>query len=445
MSIKRIVALLTACLLGAGILAVNNLNMHIDSNRFLDKEKNTILLLDYQVPYSNLIFLARNGGYFAELKVGVTIATTDSVIVDQEVDDIIGISNKFDASNKQKSYLNRLSYILPKGNFQVRFEATDVNSQKTFVWDFEEDSLPGNALMSDVELNLEVRADTLNYLPKFQRNKVLYLPQPSILVNKSLSDFVYLYLEIYPQGDSTNGNNLLNLLLEKDSLIVMDEYIDFKPGKTIDSINLTIPVAELSPGMYSGSVVVQAGESTEERNFEFVLYEEKEDFVFLFSNPDDEYELMRYFWGNKLPPDWKGMDMDKKRRYGTQFWQSMAQSTKRSVKDILRLVQERIDYANRYFSHLKPGWTSDMGRIYIRNGAADEITRDTSSDKSRFVRKDYQIWKYSTGNKPVYVFIDIQMNGNFRLIYAADDDLESSNPDWLRYLGTDFENSLLNN
>jgi hypothetical protein len=111
----------------------------------------------------------------------------------------------------------------------------------------------------------------------------------------------------------------------------------------------------------------------------------------------------------------------------------------------MSLVQERVDYSNRVFGHLKAGWTSDMGRIYIRNGAPDEIDRDTSSDQSRFVRKDYQIWKYSSGNKPVYMFIDIQMNGNFRLIYADDDDLETSNPDWLRYVGTDFDESKLDN
>jgi len=109
------------------------------------------------------------------------------------------------------------------------------------------------------------------------------------------------------------------------------------------------------------------------------------------------------------------------------------------------MIQERIDYCNKYFGHHKAGWTTDMGRIYIRNGAPDEIDRDTSSDQSRFVRKDYQIWKYSTQRKPVYIFIDIQMSGNYRLIYVDDDDMENSDPDWLRFLGADFDTSRLEN
>ncbi len=61
------------------LLGSDKLNMFIDYNRFLDKNKNTILLLDYQIPYENLTFLAKNNGYFAELNVKVKI--TEAQIV----------------------------------------------------------------------------------------------------------------------------------------------------------------------------------------------------------------------------------------------------------------------------------------------------------------------------------------------------------------------------
>ncbi|MCB5254453.1 MAG: hypothetical protein LHW58_02300, partial [Candidatus Cloacimonetes bacterium] len=71
--------------------------------------------------------------------------------------------------------------------------------------------------------------------------------------------------------------------------------------------------------------------------------------------------------------------------------------------------------------------------------------KDQTSDDTRFVRKDYQIWKYRSGNRPVYVFIDQQMNNNFRLIYVLNDDMEISNPDWLGLIGRNFDESLLRN
>ena len=426
------------------LLGSDKLNMFIDYNRFLDKNKNTILLLDYQIPYENLAFLAKNNGYFAELNVKVKITEADSVFLEHEINDIIGVKNKADTGNRKKSYLNRLSFTLHKPLYTIQFSALDINSQKNFFYEFQIETLPPSSLLSDVELNSEVRPDTSQYLVKFKRNNVLYRSEPSILFNKSINDYIYLYLEIY-NWNSTSESCLLNLSLEKDSLVVMDEYIDFQPGPGSESINLKIPLKDLNPGFYNGTIVLQSAERTEERNIEFAVIEEKEEEFFLFANPDEEYELMRIFLGNKIPSDWGKMNQDTKRRYITQFWRDMAFSTNRSVQSIMDLVQKRIDYANRNFTHFKQGWTSDMGRIYIRNGPPDDIQRDTSSDESRFVRKDYQIWKYVSGKKPVYMFIDIQMNGNYRLIYVENDDLEASNPDWMRYVGSDFDTSKLDN
>ncbi len=426
------------------LLGSDKLNMFIDYNRFLDKNKNTILLLDYQIPYENLAFLATNNGYFAELNVKVKITEADSIFLEHEINDIIGVKNKADTGNRKKSYLNRLSFTLHKPLYTIQFSALDINSQKNFFYEFQIETLPPSSLLSDVELNSEVRPDTSQYLVKFKRNNVLYRSEPSILFNKSINDYIYLYLEIY-NWNSTSESCLLNLSLEKDSLVVMDEYIDFQPGPGSESINLKIPLKDLNPGFYNGTIVLQSAERTEERNIEFAVIEEKEEEFFLFANPDEEYELMRIFLGNKIPSDWGKMNQDTKRRYITQFWRDMAFSTNRSVQSIMDLVQKRIDYANRNFTHFKQGWTSDMGRIYIRNGPPDDIQRDTSSDESRFVRKDYQIWKYVSGKKPVYMFIDIQMNGNYRLIYVENDDLEASNPDWMRYVGSDFDTSKLDN
>ncbi|MDD3283273.1 MAG: GWxTD domain-containing protein, partial [Candidatus Cloacimonetes bacterium] len=165
----------------------------------------------------------------------------------------------------------------------------------------------------------------------------------------------------------------------------------------------------------------------------------------LFPDPEDEYGLMRYFMASRTPANLDSMNEEAKHRHITNFWKSMALSTGMSEQNIIDLVHERVEHSNRYYSSLKPGWTTDMGRIYIRNGAPSDIERGTSSDESRFVRKDYQIWKYSSGNRAVYVFIDIQMNNNYRLIYASGDDMEQSNPDWMRFLGSDFDSSLLRN
>ena len=153
---------------------------------------------------------------------------------------------------------------------------------------------------------------------------------------------------------------------------------------------------------------------------------------------------MRYFMGNRLPSDWSKLELSTKRRYITNFWDQMAALNQLEPDLAVDQIRQRVDYSNRVFSHFGKGWTTDMGRIYIRNGAPDEIEKDQSSDETKYVRKDYQIWKYGGRVKAVYLFVDIQMSGNYKLLYVKGDDQEISNPGWQKYLGNDFDTSRLN-
>ncbi len=421
------------------------LNMHLDYNRFLDQDDQSILFIDYQIPYRSLLFLAHSRAYFAEVDVRIQVANRDSVILTQSVTDNIGISSKHDASSEIKSYLNRISFLLEEDYYQITFTAEDINSQKVFDWQFETGRLPTDALLSDLELNSRVYADSSAYLAKFRRQGSVYEPIPSILLRRNYHEYAHIYVEIYTAMEGLAESQMINLSLEQAGDLVMDEYLDMVRQKSHESLSLKIPLADLKAGKYQGRLALQAGERLEHRDFEFVLSEEIETQLSLFNHPDEEYSLMRYFMASRAHANWEALDYEEKRRMITNFWHSMALSTRMSEADIMDLIHERIEHANRFYSHLKPGWATDRGRVYIRNGAPDDIEKGSSSDEGRFVRKDYQIWKYHSGDRPVYIFIDIQMNNNYRLIYVSGDDMELSNPDWMRYLGGDFDMSLLRN
>jgi GWxTD domain-containing protein len=436
---------LAALALSVAAVSAQGLNMHVDVNRFLDAEGNTIGLVDYQAPYRNLMFMAQNGGYFARLEVEISIANQDSVIYRQNVTDNIGISSKYDASSQRKSYLNRLVFSTNEPRFRIDFKVHDVYADTEFTWSKELEALPPFSRLSDIELNSKVSPDSSSFLAKFQRNKVVYEPIPSVLLSKNYSEFAYLYMELYSPPEQIGSSYLLNLSLEQDGNLVMDEYLDSNFEGRSDALSLKIPLSDLNAGRYLGNIILQAGEAVESRDFEFVLTEDIEQRYRLFEDADDEYTLMRYFMQSNLPANWAAFDGETKTRYINNFWQFMAVNTGMSEENIIKLVEERVNHANRHYSSLKAGWTSDMGRIYIRNGAPADIYKDTSSDATRFVRKDYQIWKYSGGTKAVYLFIDIQMNNNYRLIYVNGDDMENTNPDWIKYLGSDFDTNLLRN
>lgn len=429
----------------AGTLsAADFLNVHISTQRFLDKDLNTVIHIDYQIPYNGLVFLAQKGGYFAQVEVLVEVVQADSVVFDQLITDNIGISNKDDAYST-KTYLNRVSYLLDDDAYLFRIKATDINSQKQFLWAFQADKLAPGTVLSDLQLCSEVRPDSSSYLEKFHRGKVLYRTQPSHIFDKNDFEQVNLYFEIYSNPEQRKESSLIVLSVEKDSMVVSDDYLDFVPLSNIDGINLKIPISDLGAGKYNGRLELQLGDLTVQRDFEFFVTEPKPVLYFLLTNPDEDLRLLRYFVGHQEPPDWLSYDDQTKRRYLSSMWKNWSQTGSMSTQDALDIVRERVDYSNKLFSFFEPGWTTDMGRIHIRNGKPDEIEKGTSSDESRYVRKDYQIWKYRGRINAVYLFVDIQMNGNYRLLYVENDDKESSNPDYLRFLGDDFDTSLLSN
>ncbi|HOY84673.1 MAG: GWxTD domain-containing protein [Candidatus Cloacimonetes bacterium] len=437
--------LLCLALTGLGAAAAaETFTMHVAPQRFLNKDNSTILNVDYQIPYGNLWFLAQKGGYFAELDLQVEVVVGDSVVYSQTYRDNIGISDKND-SRSNKSYLNRLTFSLNSEPWLLRVSAKDLNSRKTANWTYQAEPLGAQDLLSDLELCSFVRPDSSSYLQRFHRGNVLYQTQPSLIFDKTESEDLTIYFETYAPADLAGDTGLLVLTVEKDSVMVFDRFLDYAPLSHNEGISLRIPLEKLSPGKYTGSVEFQLGEQSQEREFIFFLTEPKQEQFFVFPDPDDDFKLLKYFTGATSTADWKTYDLETKRRYLSQSWKALAAAGAMNTQTLLDQIRERVDYANSYYSHFEQGWTSDMGRIHIRQGKPDEIEKGTSSDEARFVRKDYQIWKYQGRQKAVYLFLDMQMNGNSRLIYVEGDQRESSNPDYLYYLGDDFDTSKLYN
>ncbi len=436
--------LLVVLLIATGAcFSTEKLIMFIDVNRFLDKDRNTILNIDYQIPYRNLIFLSQKSAFFAELDITVSVSNSDSLIYERSVQDNIGVRNKYDATQSGKSYLNRISLLLGSERYKIEFKATDINSQKVFTWPLDIDPLQSNSLISDIELCSSVVPDTTTFMSKFKRGNLLYNTEPSLIFSKDLHEDIYVYYELYPPSLDQKDKLTIVLMLERGEDIILDQLFEVSPKYEFETRSFKLPLKDLDPGMYYGSISVYHNEKVESRLFEFLVTEKTEQMYFIFADPDEEYNLMKYFLASRLPSDWQSMNREAKRRYISQFWQVLGTSAGMSPQAMVDTINDRVQYANRYFSHFSPGWTTDMGRIYIRKGQPEEIEKDETGDDTRFVRKDYQIWRYPRQGSAVYVFVDIQMSGNFKLIYVVNDDMEFSHPDWQRYLGTDFDTTKL--
>ncbi|HAN41448.1 MAG TPA: hypothetical protein DCQ12_06010 [Candidatus Cloacimonas sp.] len=427
-------------LLSVTLVAQNKLNMAVHELRFKDASGHTLLHIDYQIPYRNLVFMAQENGYFATVDVSVSIPRGDSLIVIKDLLDNVGITNKNDATSG-KSHINRVSFLLDESVDRLYFKAEDLNSGNVFTWPIDGRPLDEEELLSDIQLCSVVVPDSIS-VSKFRRGDVLYKSEPSLIFDKNILENVHLYLETYVP-ERLQGTGLMNLYIEKDSLIIKDDYFDISLDAPQKALHLQIPTGELEAGSYQGTLSLQIGESLQEKEFDFFITEKGEPLYFLMADPEEELQLLRYFTAGATPLDWSRYDEITKKRYLSSIWKYLASSAGLSTESILAIVEERVDYANAHFRYFKDGWKTDMGRIYIRNGAADDVEKDVIQELTRYVSKDYQIWKYRGKVRAVYVFVDVQMNGNYQLIYVRGDEMESSRPDFRRYLGDDFDLSKL--
>jgi len=430
------------------LVAIEKLGMFVEVHRFFDAKRNTTFVIDYQAPYKNLMFMTRDKGYYAELKVALSIANADSVIYSKDFVNNVGVTTKYDVSTSNKSFLDRISLTLAKPGFKLKIVFEDSNGQKSYEWDYVAELLNPGDRLSEIELVSNISPDTTSFSGKFKRLGKIYIPEPSGLISRDINDSLYIYCEAY---GNTSETTKAMLTIKKDDKTNVIQTIPIKIGSS-EALLFPLNLTALEAGKFKGTIDYIAYASNRDkseilfsRSFEFIITEQSEKLYFLFPEPDDEFQLMKYLVSTKSQTNWNSMSKEAKRRNISQLWVELASNTGQPVDDLLKLYKERIDYSNIHFSHFDKGWKTDMGRIYIRNGRADDIDDDTTSDETRFVRKDFQIWKYGSRNHAVYLFVDIPMNGNFKLVYAINDETESSYPDWRKYVGTDFDESRLDN
>ncbi len=163
----------------------------------------------------------------------------------------------------------------------------------------------------------------------------------------------------------------------------------------------------------------------------------------VFSDLKDEYKLVSYFLSPNQRKYYKKLDKENKWEYISAFWEAQNPNPATESNEFLLEIIARVKYCNIHFSHFNKGWKTDTGRIYIKHGKPFEILKLNTGISSKFAQKEYQIWKYRISSFQTYLFIDLHQHGDYRLIYSDGDDAEGSWADWLNYLGSDFDEGLL--
>ncbi len=95
------------------------------------------------------------------------------------------------------------------------------------------------------------------------------------------------------------------------------------------------------------------------------------------------------------------------------FWKKRDPTAGTVLNEDLSEYLLRLKYALERFSKYRPGWKTDMGRVYMRYGRPDRVL-DQSGAMSSY-GSEYQLWYYDSIGM-VYIFINSLSGGEYRLV-----------------------------
>ncbi|NQV17959.1 MAG: GWxTD domain-containing protein [Armatimonadetes bacterium] len=425
--------------------SAEELNVIVDNNRFLDNSNNTILEINYQVPYNDLQFEKTELGFEALLDVNISISKAGKELHNQEFTNNI-IVTEHDKTLSDQSFKDKISIVLSKSGFLI--SVIFCNNENEKKWEYEFEILSRESLVSDLEFSSFVIADTTDYLQKFHRDGKLFIVNPSHIFELQTNEKIFLYYEL--QNFFTNENNELDfseniyLIRKEETIKKIESKIKREATEKIYQIK-EIDISAFEPGLYDLhlEIIDNVSGIKQTREDFFCIKEKTSRTPRNFPELEDEFRLIRYFLSSAEQKKWKNLSENGKLNFLERFWFTHDSNPATEKNEFFEEIKERIAYCNLHFSHFKDGWETDMGRIYIRNGKPDEVIKANTGLNARYIQRDYQIWKYRMDQIRTYIFLDLQTSGNFKIIYIDNDFNETSWQNFDKYLGDDFDWSLI--
>jgi GWxTD domain-containing protein len=338
-------------------------------------------------------------------------------------------------------FTDKITITLSK-NFDIRIDFIDQKSNDSGSWQYEFQVLPPSSLLSDLELSNDVLADSTNYLQKFHREEQLFQIIPNHILNKNSTEYCFVYWEIYNPFAGEKVFTINKTLTFRDSIIFQEMENEKFSGLKKTKLE-KIRISDLDDGLYEYNIQVMCDSLFDFRQDYFSIKSEKLKTKRIFRDLEDEFLLVSYFLSSDKTSSWPSLTKSGKLAFIDRFWNANDPQPETEENDFYEKVKERVNYCNQQFYHFNKGWKTDRGRIYIKHGAPDEIIKGNTGLNTKYTQKEYEIWKYRTKTNITFIFVDLQMNGNHKLIYSDGDDNENTYSNWESYLGTDFDPTVL--
>lgn len=391
----------------------------------IDREKGTFLRISASVDYRKLIFFKKPDGYEAAYRVYLNIKEKKKDRIRGEVweESASTVSYKDTKSISLKSVIKK-DFPIDAGDFSVEMIIEMLGSSRRLKREIDVRIVgtDSDAILVEIPLfNLPSGAGMIGHPPKGQlrvsRCDSLddrFVPIPGAVFMEFDSWIRVFFGLLPPSGQDSEGECTLSLRVSDSGGRVVfynKQSVETRPGEYM-GFCADINADDLDIGPYDfsvSSVICDTGIKTERSGRFTVLlnrgllgehFDKMIELLSLVADEDDLEELQGVAEKDRLS-EWNS------------FWKRRDPTPKTVLNEELSEYLARLRYALKTFSKYRPGWKTDMGRIYIRFGRPDRML-DRSGTMSTY-GSEYQLWYYDSFGR-VYIFRSTLHGGEYRLI-----------------------------
>jgi len=391
----------------------------------IDREKGPLLKINASIDYRSLIFFKKPGLYQADYRVYLNIKNRKTDAVRGEVWEE-SVAAPFYADTRSISLKSVVKKDLPidPGDYSVEVIIEMLGSLRKLKREIDIKIVGAD----DDAISIEI--------PRFSMPRSIdydqYPPVGELRVSRcdSLSDrFSLLSGKVFIEFDSwirasfailapanldqQSGCALsLRISDSRGRVILYNSYsFDIKAGEYYGFCT-DINIDDLPIGFYEYSIsaVIMGTEIKTERNDRFIVllnrgllgeyFPKLLELLSLVADEDD-LEQLRTASRRKRLTEWN------------RFWNKRDSTPTTMLNEELSEFLVRLKYTLVTFSKYRPGWDTDMGRVYISNGRPDRMV-DRAGTSFNY-GSEFQFWYYDSMNL-VYIFRNTMHGGEYQLI-----------------------------
>jgi len=355
---------------------------YFDYSSFRGNEGNSILEFYYQISNNTLIFTKTEDGYSSkyELAVSFTDKKTDKLVEYKTWEEVLSVKNYSETTLRSEYWINQMNFSIPSGEYKMKVVLTDLESdhKNEFSRDIvvKEYERGEKIRISDIELVSSKLEKNVN--KRFSKGTNLNLVPNSTNVYGDLLPKLLLYYELYGLPYETDKDKKLSVeyrILNYKNEIILSFFEDIEYDSESTSQFAAIPLADINEGKYYLNVRVRSDKSEK-----FISTEKRFFIKRSFGPVGDDFEksieYLRYIASDEELNKIKSAKDDKKKKLWLEFWEKKDPTKNTQKNEMMEEYYRRIRYANKEYSHIKEGWLTDRGRIYILLGRPDEIAKN---------------------------------------------------------------------